>query len=124
MSSSKRPHDPLSALNHTALNANVDGLWRYQLRDENRALFLKVEALEKASRALPAKLDQRFNETTSSIEALIARVAAIEEENRQIKEDRQVCRDELASLKEQLRAMQQQDLGESICGCVKTSHSL
>jgi chromosome segregation ATPase len=95
------------------------------LRDENRALFLKVEALEKASRALPAKLDQRFNETTNSIEELVARVAAVEEENRQIREDRRVCREELASLKEQLRALHQHDeSGESICRYAKINHSL
>jgi hypothetical protein len=120
MSLSKRPHDALSAL-----NANVDGLWRYQLRDENRALLLKIEALEKTSRALPTKLDQRFNENASSIETLVVRVAAVEEENRQIKEERRVCRDELARLKEQVRALWQQDEPrESRRCCVKNNHSL
>jgi len=123
MSPSKRPHDVLSPLNHAAMNANVEGLWKFQLRDENRALLLKIEALEKSARALPAKLDQRFTESTNAIEALVARVAAIEEENRQIKEERRACRDELAGLKERLRALWQQDqLGEPIRDYVKFNH--
>jgi chromosome segregation ATPase len=102
MSPPKRQHEALADLGPTTLNG-VDQLWKFQIRKENQEILERVEAIAKAGQALPDQLDKRFNDRADVIEALVAKVAKIENELKQIKDEREGWSNEIAGLKEQIQ---------------------
>ena len=106
MSPQKRPHEALADLGPTALNG-VDQLWKFQIRKENQTILEKVEAIAKASQALPVQLDKRFNDRADMVEALAAKIAEIENDHKLFKEERDIMRKEIATLKNQMKVFLQ-----------------
>lgn len=117
----KRSHGALSNLGPAATNGG-DQLWKFQIRKENQVILEKIEALTKAGQALPDQLNKRFNDSTDMIEALAAKVTKIENDTKQIMEERDKSvkeRDtsvkEIARLRNQMQTLFQMLSPEGEC---------
>lgn len=105
MAQSKHSHEAMADSGSAVLHG--EELWKSQFRKEHTVLLEKIEAIGRASQALPANFEKRFDDYEDLVQTLFTKNTKLENNLQQFKNDLQPFIDALQTIKKELQQLKE-----------------